>query len=55
MFRARHPETVGANGSESERYAQGAGEHGSAPGITYIKRTPIVLDPAEPLYTALKG
>jgi hypothetical protein len=39
--------------SESERYVQGAGECGSASGVTFIKGTPIVLDPAGPLFTAI--
>ena len=52
-FRARHPETGGANGSEWERYVQGAGEYGSASGVTFIKGTTIILDPASALYTAI--
>ncbi len=43
----------GADGSESERYAQGAGEYGSAPGVTFIKGTVIELDPAGALYAAI--
>jgi hypothetical protein len=55
QFRARHPETVGAIRSESERYTQGAGEYGSASGVTFIKGTPIVLDPAGVLYAAIRA
>ena len=54
-LRARHPESGGASRSESERYAQGAGEYRSAPGVNFIKGTVIKLEPAEPLYTALSG
>ena len=39
--------------SESERYAQGAGEYGSASGVIFIKGTPIMLDPAGSLYAAI--
>ena len=53
MFRARHPGTGGANRSGRERYAQGAGEYGSAPGLTFIKGTVIELDPAGALYAAI--
>jgi hypothetical protein len=52
-FTARRPGTGGANRSESERYGQGAGEYGSEPGVTFIKGTPILLDPAGPVYTAI--
>ncbi len=45
----------GADRSELERYAQGAGEYGSAPGVTFIKGMPIVLESASSLYAALNG
>ena len=32
---------------------QGAGEYGSASGVTFIKGTTIILDPASALYTAI--
>ena len=47
-------ETGGANGSERERYTQGAGEYGSAPGVTFIKGRVIKLDQAGPLYAAIE-
>jgi hypothetical protein len=53
MFRARHPGTGGANGSESERYAQGAGEYGSAPGVIFIKGTVNEPDSAGKLFAAI--
>ena len=48
-----NPETGGANRSGRERYARGAGEYGSAPGLTFIKGTAIALDSAGPLYAAI--
>jgi hypothetical protein len=36
---------VGAIRSGRERYAQGAGEYGSAPGVTFVQGTVIKLDP----------
>ena len=44
---------MGAIRSGRERYAQGAGEYGSAPGVTFIKGTVIELDPAGQLYAAI--